>query len=714
MFSRYLMLILLPGVLWAQAKEDTVQYELPPVTSTATRSFQNLVKVPFAVSVVEHAELQRVSGKGFDEILSGIPGVLAQSRSGGMDVRLTIRGFGARGAGERSNAGTSRGVRLLSNGIPETEPDGRTAFDLVDLSGAGRVEVVRSNASSVWGNASGGVINISSDTEFDRPFVGLSSTFGSFGYKKQSIRVGSDLEGGKFYLSLSDQQTDGWRAHSRSSQTLLSTGYLTTMSERTVLGVHLSGTTNMFQIPGPLTQAEFDADPRQAQDDPANYSPTYVQRDERRFNRLGRIGMTLSHKIDPAFGVSTMAYVNPKYLQRSERNTFRDFTRYHAGGNVILKHSASTEAGVLNELTAGIDEAYQDGAVLFYSLVSGERGTTLRDNKREGANNLGVFFQDELTLDEHVSFLVGGRYDNIHYYSQSYINPAIDAERTFTRFTPKGGVTYRFSPTQSIYASVGGGIEVPAGNETDPPATFGQDTVTALNPLLEPIVSTTVEAGTKHFLSFGDADVLRTLSYDAAFYWIQVSNDIIPYRGGRFYFTAGKTRRIGAEFSFRAETRSGISIQSSLALSDNEYESYTVDSVHYGVPGSTKDMSGNSIAGVAAAIYQAKLRYAPRVAANPYAEVTLHGSGSYKADDANLVSVPGYSLVDLSVGIRDLVVAEEKLSLHAWLTFANLFDKKYVSSAFVNPDLNAAREPIYLEPGLPRNLVGSLGLSWML
>jgi iron complex outermembrane receptor protein len=706
----FVLLILVPAALWGQAKEDTVTYQLPPVTTTATRSSQDLLTVPFSVSVVGPEELRGSAARGLDAVLGGIPGVVAQSRAGGLDVRLTIRGFGARGAGERSNAGTSRGVRILSNGFPETEPDGRTAFDLVDLSGAGRIEVVRSNASSAWGNASGGVINVSANTAFDRPYLGITSFAGSYGYRKQSIGAGAMLGSGRYYLSLSDQQSNGYRAHSASSQTQLSTGFVSAAGDRTTYGIHLAAATTIFRIPGPLTQAQFDADPAQAQSDPANYNPTYVQRDERRFNRQGRLGVTMSHQIDPALNLSAMAFVNPKYLQRSERNTFRDFTRYHAGGNVVLRHAWSSASGLQSDLTAGFDEAYQDGAIVFYNLVNGQRGTTVRDDKREGANNFGVFVQEELTLDEHWVLLAGGRYDAVTYYYQNYLTPAIDKDRAFTRFTPKGGVTYRFDAGHSLYASVGGGIEVPAGNETDPPATFGEDTLTAINPLLEPITSTTLEVGTKNAVTCDG--VVRSVSYDAAFYWITTSNDIIPYRGGRFYFTAGKTRRLGAELSVRAELEGGFSCMTSLGLSDNEYRDYVVDSVHYGAPGKTKDFSGNAMAGVPDLMYQARLRYAPAVVTAPFVEASVHGLGSYTSDDANLFGVPAYTVVDLSAGVRSVPLAAERLALHAWVTLANAFDKKYVSSAFVNPDLNGAKEPIYLEPGLPRNVMGSLGLEW--
>src|SRR5687768_3322310 len=133
---------------------------LPAVTVTATRAPAAVLAIPLAVTKIEPQELRSRRGFGLDEALRLVPGVLAQSRYGTSDVRIVIRGYGARGAGDRSNAGTSRGIRVLIDGIPETEPDGRTSFDQIDLAASEAVEVVRSNASSVWGNASGGVINL--------------------------------------------------------------------------------------------------------------------------------------------------------------------------------------------------------------------------------------------------------------------------------------------------------------------------------------------------------------------------------------------------------------------------------------------------------------------------------------------------------------------------------------------------------------------------
>lgn len=112
-----------------RARLDSARTTLPVVTITGTRQRESIYIVPLAVSVVRKNEIENTRGYSLADVLQGVPGVIAQTRYGTSDVRLVIRGFGSRGAGDRSNSGTSRGVRVLVDGIPETEPDGRTAAE---------------------------------------------------------------------------------------------------------------------------------------------------------------------------------------------------------------------------------------------------------------------------------------------------------------------------------------------------------------------------------------------------------------------------------------------------------------------------------------------------------------------------------------------------------------------------------------------------------
>lgn len=688
-----------------QQSSDTATYYIGPVTSIGTRIAEPWIQVPFSVNHITQKEMARGKGYGFDEVLSAIPGVLVQSRFGNQDVRLTIRGFGARGAGERSNAGTTRGVRILNNGFPDTEPDGRTAFDLVDISGAGAIEVMRSNASSVYGNASGGVVNIMSNTMFTSPFASYTQYFGSFGFHKEMVNAGAMLGSGKMYFSLGNTNWDGWRFHSRSSQTLLNTGIVADLSERTNLGVHIAATSNLFRIPGPLSQSQYDSLAEQA-------DSLYIKRDERRFNRLGRIGVTLAHNLDDNNSISASGFIQPKFLQRSERGTFRDFNRYHIGGSAMYTNHAEF-ASVSNTLLAGIDEAYQDGAILFYTLsATADRALPLRDNKREGANSFGAFLQNEVSFGEEWLALVGFRYDNITYISESFINLKLNESRSFTHVTPKAGLTYRISPMHSIYANYGGGVEVPAGNETDPIGTFGQDTVYAINPLLEPITSKTVEVGTKQVIDIGNSP-LAQMTYDVALYWLQVTNDIIPYRNGRFYFAAGKTERMGVEVGGALYFGFGLSANLALTASSNKYKTYTIDSVHYGKPGALADYSDNKVVGIPDFYYTVGMKYISEVLRGAYISATLQNVGEYFADDANKITVPAYTILNARVGIDRLSFAGDRFFVSGFISVNNVFDKKYVGSAWLNPDVVAGR-PVFIEPGLPRNVVGSVGIGMSL
>ena len=676
------------------SKEDTsTTYYLKEIIVTALRGGGEILQVPMAVSVVYAKDYILSRGVGLNDALWAMPGVLAQSRSGGQDVRLTIRGFGARGNGDRSNAGTIRGIKLLVDGIPETDPDGRTSLDLVDLQSAARIEVVRTNASTLFGNASGGVINIESQSPFSTPYLELNNTIGSFVLRRSNLKVGALVGSSRFSLSASNNNFDGWRDQTSSFGSQLHASFVSELDESTRLKLLASGAVNRFEIPGGLTQSQYDADPKQA-------NSTYASRNERRYNRVGRLGFSFSRAFSNEHSLEIIGYVTPKVLQRSERGMFRDFNRYHLGGGIVYQWKPATTPW-LARITGGVDEAYQDGSILFYNLVNGERGDSLRTNKREGANTLGAFVQAEARLLENLSITIGGRYDRLTYLSEIFPAGAKKQSSTdrltLNHFAPKVALLYRLARNHSVYINIGGGVEAPAFNEVDPPVTL---TGVQLNPFLKPMSSTTIELGVKGFELLRDHSLLRSLLYSLAAYTISVKNEIVPYDGGVWFFSAGESSRNGFELGAQADLRYGFSLKAAFTYLDAEYRTYANE---------LGDFAGRKVPGIPPTVLNARLRYTSTIGLT--AEFGLEHIGSYYADDGNSAKVPSYLIFNstaaytLRVGI---------LNAQAFVGVSNLADLRYVSSAFINPVTRASSgapiAPSYLEPGLPRNIFGGLDL----
>src|SRR5271156_6477287 len=137
------------------AQDTTATHRLAPVVTVARDVGRSPLDIPYSISTVRpdsarpgqpHTELT--------ESLFQIPDVFTADRDRpAQDPRIVIRGFG-----DRSQFGV-RSVRILRDGIALTDPDGQTAVDYLDRELVGQVETIRGAAASLYGNASGGVID---------------------------------------------------------------------------------------------------------------------------------------------------------------------------------------------------------------------------------------------------------------------------------------------------------------------------------------------------------------------------------------------------------------------------------------------------------------------------------------------------------------------------------------------------------------------------
>jgi hypothetical protein len=107
-----------------------------------SRSLGEVTGAVSVVSVADTAAIRRGRTVGLNETLRMMPGVQAPSRYGTEDVNLGIRGSAARARQ------AVRGVAMLIDGIPLSEPDGVGRPDLIELAATKQVEVVRGPVSS--------------------------------------------------------------------------------------------------------------------------------------------------------------------------------------------------------------------------------------------------------------------------------------------------------------------------------------------------------------------------------------------------------------------------------------------------------------------------------------------------------------------------------------------------------------------------------------
>src|SRR5690606_14049598 len=113
-------------------------------------------------------------GVNLSESLGSVPGLQIQNRQNyAQDLQISIRGFGAR------SAFGVRGLRLYVDGIPATMPDGQGQSSNIDIASIDRIEILRGPLSALYGNSSGGVVQVFTEEGSGPPRITPRFTTGS-------------------------------------------------------------------------------------------------------------------------------------------------------------------------------------------------------------------------------------------------------------------------------------------------------------------------------------------------------------------------------------------------------------------------------------------------------------------------------------------------------------------------------------------------------
>ncbi|MEH4693899.1 TonB-dependent receptor PqqU [Atlantibacter hermannii] len=658
------------------------------------------LETPAAVSVVTGDDLRYAAPQiNLSENLGSVPGLQILNRQNyAQDLQLSIRGFGS-----RSTYGV-RGIRLYVDGIPATMPDGQGQTSNIDLNSVASVEVLRGPFSALYGNASGGVIDVKTETGEAPPTIEASSYYGSFGTWRYGLKAsgatGDGTQPGDVNYTVSSTRftTHGFRDHSDARKNLANAKLGVRIDDVSTLTLLLNSVDIRANDPGGLSYSEWRDNPRQ--------SPRGEQYDTRKTIRQTQAGLNYQRALSTSDDLSITAYAGQRETVQyqsipagPQRNPTHpggviDLSRHYQGIDSRLTHRdtlwtlpVDVTVGLnyenMSENRKGFENFTLDNGVPLY----GVKGDKRRD-ERNLMWNLDPYLQSSWRLSDALSLDAGVRYSSIWFDANDHYITAANGddsgEASYHKWLPAGALKYKVTDAWNVYLSAGRGFETPTINELS----YRSGGQNGLNLALKPSTSDTVELGSKTRIGNG--------LFSAALFQTDTDNEIVvdASSGGRTtYKNAGKTRRQGLELSLDQQFAWDWKLKMAWTWLDATYRSNAC--------GAT-DCNGNRMPGIARNMGYASFGYQPEQ--GWYAGADVHYMGDIMADDENSAKAPSYTVAGLNTGYKFLY---ERWALDLFGRVDNLFDKGYVGSVIVNESNGR-----YYEPAPGRNYGVGMSVSY--
>ncbi|WP_165784118.1 MULTISPECIES: TonB-dependent receptor PqqU [unclassified Klebsiella] len=685
--------LLLPLIAAAQAADEQT------MVVTAAPTTVSELDTPAAVSVVNGDEMRQAAPRvNLSESLGAVPGLQVQNRQNyAQDLQLSIRGFGS-----RSTYGV-RGLRIYVDGIPATMPDGQGQTSNIDIGSVDTIEVLRGPFSALYGNSSGGVINVTSQTGTQPPTVEASSYYGSFGTwhygMKATGAVGDGSHAGDVDYTVSTNRftTHGYRDHSGARKNLANARLGVRINDVSKLTLLLNSVDIKANDAGGLTADEWRDNPRQ--------SPRGDQYNTRKNTRQTQAGLRYERQLSAQDDLSVMMYAGERettqyqsiprapQLKPSHAGGVIDLTRHYQGIDTRLTHRGEWLVPVT--LTAGLDyenmserrKGYENFVMLNGAPQYGEQGA-LRRNERNLMWNVDPYLQTQWQLTEKLSLDAGVRYSSVWFDSNDYYitpgNGDDSGDASYHKWLPAGSLKYALTDAWNVYLSAGRGFETPTINELS----YRSDNQSGLNFGLKPSTNDTVEIGSKTRIGNG----LLT----AALFQTNTDNEIVvdSSSGGRTsYKNAGKTRRQGMELGLDQQFGESWRLKAAWTWLDATYRTNVCDDA---------SCNGNRIPGIARNMGFASFGYQPEQ--GWYAGSDIRYMSDIMANDENTAKAPSWTVVGLTTGYK---WSYGRMDMDLFGRVDNLFDREYVGSVIVNESNGR-----YYEPAPGRNYGIGLNLAW--
>jgi iron complex outermembrane receptor protein len=655
--------------------DETVNTAIPVVVVTASRTEQLSFDLPASIDVIGADQIGAAQPRvNASEALAAVPGLVAQNRQNyAQDLQISSRGFGAR------SAFGVRGVRLIADGVPATMPDGQGQAATFNLDLAERIEVLRGPFSALYGNHSGGVIQLFTRDPKGAPAVEFNVSGGSYGSHKTDLNASGSAGGVGYLIDVSRFDTDGYRSHSAATrdQAYAKLVFAPSATSRLVL---TAGALRQDDTQDPLgvTWATWQRDPRAGEIDTTD--PRTPQRTlaERYNTRKSIDHQQLGATWEQRFGSDRLrvtAYVgNRRVIQYQAFSQGFQAPASHSGGVVdfdrdfhgidanwtmsrplldgTLRSTFGIEAGASNDARKGYEN--------FIGSEFGVQGRLRRDEK-DDVKNLDPYTQFEWERGAWV-LSAGLRHSRVDFdVEDRYLANGNDSGSvSYRHTTPLLGILYKVQPGLNLYASAARGFETPTLNEV-----FYSGTGAGFNFALAPAQSTHLEFGAK-------AMPLDGVRINAAVFQVKTTDELVvdSSNGGRTsYRNASATLRQGLELSADAEWRRNWTGRLALSVLRAVYDE-----------GFGAVLRGSRLPGVPNASLYGEFGW--KDADDRYgAALEAIANTKLYPDDANQANpAPGYAIANLRVQAQQQFAGWR---VKEYARVNNLFDRGYIGSVIV-------------------------------
>lgn len=677
------------SALWsAHALAD----ETPPlkdIVITATRVAMPAFDVPAAISDVPAAELRRDSlGINLADDIGFVPGLLARNRNNyAQDQQISIRGIGA-----NSPFGV-RGVRIYQDGIPQTGPDGQGQISQFNLDSAQRIEVLRGPFSALYGNSSGGVIQIFTADGKAPGEVRTDVGYGSFDTFRAGVDA-SDAVGPLAYnLDFTHFSFGGYRPHQSARSESFNGKVDYTFSPRT----KLTFIANVLSRPDAndpqgLTAAELAANPDQT-------NPASLLFNTRKSLQQQEAGLVLHVGLTRRQSIRLMGYFGHRAVRQflsipvgaqlapTSSGGVIDLDRQFGGTDARWTWQGPLAGRPLSWVVGVSYDTQNELRRGYNNFIGGTLGVlgTLRRNENDIARDIDEYTQASWEFVPRWTLTAGIRHSEVQFLSQDHFITAINGNDsggiTYTASSPVAGLLFAARPWLHLYASYGQGFQTPIAAEL----AYRPDGAPGLNFGLRPARSINSEAGAKFLLS-------GNLRAGIAAFQTLTRNEIVlaTNAGGRStYENAGRTRRSGAEASldyrFAGSWHAQLAYTYIQAIYIDAYMTCT------GTPCRIPNLliaSGNRLPGVPHNDGYARIQWGRSHGWR--ASLTGQYISAIMVNDANTEFAAAYPVFNAAGGYaRDF--GTTRLSL--FLRLNNLLNRRYVGSVIVDDGNGRYFEP---------------------